>query len=62
MLPLKYTDPAGRTRNAMYWIYEKMFYPVAGVELGSLLFALSFTAVIWLVCRELWRRKIFVKI
>ncbi|MCW5925181.1 MAG: DUF1624 domain-containing protein [Saprospiraceae bacterium] len=62
MLPLKYTDPAGKTRNAMYWIYEKMFYPVAGAELGSLLFALSFTAVIWLVCRELWRRKIFVKI
>lgn len=62
MLPLKYTDPAGKTRNAMYLIYEKMFYPVAGAELGSLLFALSFTAVIWLLCRELWKRKIFVKI
>lgn len=58
----KYTDAKGETRNGPYWIYKNLFYPIDAAELGSLLFALTYTAVIWAVCWVLYRRKIFVKI
>lgn len=59
---IKYTDAEGKSRSALYWIYQHVFYPINQAELGSLLYALCFTAVIWLVCLVLYRRRIFIKI
>ncbi len=59
---IKYTDAAGETHGGSYWIYKNIFYPIESAELGSLLFALAYTALIWALCWVLYRRKIFVKI
>ncbi len=58
----KYTDADGKSRGAYYWIYKNVFYPIESAELGSLLFALCFTAVVWSVCWVLYKRKIFIRI
>lgn len=58
----KYTDPEGKSRTVLYWVYQHVFYPIHQAELGSLLYALSFTAVVWLVCLVLYKRGIFIKI
>lgn len=59
---IKYTDETGMTRNGQYWLYQHVFYPINQQELGSLLYALAYTALIWLICLGLYRRKIFIKI
>jgi predicted acyltransferase len=58
----KYQDMDGQTRSAAHWIYQYIFYPIEQYELGSLLYALSFGAVIWLACWLLYRRRVFIKI
>ncbi|HMX39634.1 MAG TPA: hypothetical protein PKD78_04870, partial [Saprospiraceae bacterium] len=59
---LKYTDEGGMTRNGQHWLYQHLFYPIQQGEFGSLLYALAYTALIWLLCWVLYRRKIFIKI
>lgn len=59
---IKYTDADGVMRNAQYWIYQHLFYPIEPKEFGSLLYALLYTALIWAICWVLYRRKIFIKI
>jgi len=59
---IKYTDAEGKSRSALYWVYQHVFYPINQAELGSFLYALCFTAVIWLVCLVLYRKGIFIKI
>lgn len=59
---IKYTDAAGEVHGAAHWVYQNIFYRIDAAELGSLLYALFYTAVIWAVCWVLYRRKIFIKI
>lgn len=59
---IKYTDAAGEVHGAAHWVYQNIFYRIDAAELGSLLYALFYTAVIWAVCWGLYRRKIFIKI
>ena len=59
---IKYTDPEGKSRSALYWVYQHVFYPVHQAELGSFLYAITFTTVVWLVCLVLYKRGIFIKI
>jgi len=58
----KYTDAEGKSRGGYYWIYKNVFYPIEQAELGSLLCAISYTAVIWSVCWVLYKRKIFIRV
>lgn len=44
------------------YLFDTIFSPIAGNMNGSLLFALSHIVVFWLICRFLFKRKIFIKI
>lgn len=48
--------------SARDWIYQAVFQSLAPSELGSLMFALGYMLLCWLVCRWLFVRKIFIKI
>ena len=50
------------TMNAYAWIYRQIFVPVAGELNGSLLFALSYVAILWFIAWIMWKKKIFVKV
>ena len=55
--------PAGDGQMNMYqWIYEMVCVPIAGNMNGSLLFALSYVALHWLIALILYRRQIFIKV
>jgi predicted acyltransferase len=43
-------------------IYENIFAKINGGELGSLLYAIAYTAFIWLMCWVLYKRRIFIKL
>jgi predicted acyltransferase len=54
---------AGGKRISLWtYIFTRVFAPLASPKLASLLFAISFTAVCWLVMLLLYKRKIFLKI
>jgi len=44
------------------WIYNTIFLPLAGTYNGSLLYALTFTMICWLVGWFLFNKKIFIKL
>lgn len=64
MLQIRWSAPDSPNdfTHLMQWIYRTVFYPIDAGNWGSLLYALSFTFIIWLVCLFLYRRKIYVKI
>lgn len=51
-----------KTVSAFGWIYQHIFKAIEPYAFGSLLFALSFMLVCWLVCLWLYHRKLFVKL
>ncbi|MDX1478289.1 MAG: DUF5009 domain-containing protein [Saprospiraceae bacterium] len=52
----------GETVNAFGWAYEAVFVPLAGNLNGSLLFALTYVFIHWLIAWWLFRRRIFIKV
>jgi predicted acyltransferase len=48
--------------NGYRWIFNNVFYPVAGGYVGSLLFAISWMLVCWVVGYFLDKRKIYIKV
>jgi predicted acyltransferase len=62
MNAIKVTNAAGAKISSSAWIYETVFKPLGSPEFGSLLFALTYMALCWLVCRYLYVRNIFIKI
>ena len=48
--------------SASSWIYENIFQSLFGNHLGSFLFALDYTMLIWLIVWPLYRKKIVIKI
>jgi predicted acyltransferase len=44
------------------WIYDSCFLPLAGAFNGSLLYALTFTMICWLIGWFLFYKKIFIKL
>ncbi|NOY95254.1 MAG: hypothetical protein GXO81_02540, partial [Chlorobi bacterium] len=44
------------------WLYTRFFQPLAGNMNGSLLYALSFGAICWLLGWAMYRKRIFIKI
>ncbi|MCB0526257.1 MAG: hypothetical protein H6576_14415 [Lewinellaceae bacterium] len=48
--------------NVQGWIYQHLFKPIEGQEFGSLLFALCYMLLCWIVCRYLFVKKIFIKL
>lgn len=52
----------GEDMNVQSWIYTTVFEPIEGAEFSSLLFALAFVVLCWLICRWLYVRRIFIKL
>jgi predicted acyltransferase len=52
----------GKTISVTSWIYETIFKPIGSGEFSSFLFAFSYMALCWLVCRFLYVRNIFIKL
>jgi predicted acyltransferase len=48
--------------SAYRWIYTHVFVPIDDGQFGSFLFALTFLLGIWVICRVLYRRGIYIKI
>ncbi|MBS1681494.1 MAG: DUF5009 domain-containing protein [Bacteroidetes bacterium] len=44
------------------WLYETIYSPLAGAYLGSLLFAITWTLICWLVGYALDKKKIYIKV
>jgi predicted acyltransferase len=44
------------------WIYRSLFQPMAGDINGSLIFAVSFVVMMWLIAWWLYRKNIFIKV
>lgn len=62
LMKVSWAGSEGESVSLFGWIYQTVFRPIEGGELGSLLFALTFLLVCWAVCLVLYRRKIYVKI
>ena len=58
----KWENADGTTSTGYSWLYETIFVPIAGNLNGSLLFALSFVGILWLIAFFLWKKKIFIKV
>jgi len=54
--------PASDGMNWQEAVYEKMFAPLTGPYLASLLYAISYVLMCWLAMWVLYRKKIFLKI
>ncbi|HNW56239.1 MAG TPA: DUF5009 domain-containing protein [Bacteroidales bacterium] len=52
----------GESVSLTNWIYSTCFLPLAGKFNGSLLYALTFTFMLWVVSWILYRKKIFIKL
>jgi predicted acyltransferase len=61
LMMIKIAD-AGKTVNPMGWLYAHVLSPLAGPTLGSLLFALLFNLVWFLIIWPLYRKKIFIRV
>lgn len=59
---IHYTDASGQQQGGMAWLYEHLFKPIESGAFGSLLFALCYTALIWLLSWLLYRKNIFIKL
>jgi predicted acyltransferase len=62
LFAIRWTGAGGQAINAQQWIYRTVFEPLEGAEFSSLLFALSYVLVCWLVCYWLYLRRIFIKL
>jgi predicted acyltransferase len=49
-------------RSAYEWLFSKIFYPLAGSYVGSLLFAVSWMLICWSVGYWMDKRKIYIKV
>ncbi|MEO6758757.1 MAG: hypothetical protein ABIO24_04825 [Saprospiraceae bacterium] len=52
----------GEDMNLQKWFYSTLYEPIEGAEFSSLLFALTYLLICWLVCRWLYVRQIFFKL
>jgi predicted acyltransferase len=48
--------------NAYRWLFEKIFYPLAGGYVGSLLFAVSWMLICWAVGYWMDKKRIYIKV
>lgn len=64
MLSISWLDASKKSGkgNVFGWIYENVFAQIEAGKTGSLLFALTFMMLVWLVCWILWRRRWFFKL
>jgi len=58
----KNTDANGDVHTPFQWIYQHIFARINDGPWGSLLFSLTYTALIWCVCWVLYKRKIFIRL
>jgi predicted acyltransferase len=64
MLNITWQDVSKKsgTSNVYRFIYENFFAKIETGAFGSLLFALTFMLLVWVVCWGLYRKKIFIKL
>lgn len=61
LLLILFAIPIGHA-NAQVWIYETVFKPLGDPQFSSFLFALVYMLLCWLICRALYKRKIYIKL
>lgn len=60
---VRWTTEDGTVMTGLQWIYQSICVPLLGDNPnGSLLFALIHIFIYWLILRELYKRKIYIKI
>ena len=59
---IRWTGAVDKETSVQGWIYDTIFRPVDGAELSSFLFAIAYMLVCWAVCRQLYLRKIYIKL
>jgi len=60
---VRWTSEDGTVMTGLRWIYQSICVPLLGDNPnGSLLFALMHIFIYWLILRELYKRKIYIKI
>lgn len=59
---IKWTGADGQAVALKTWIYQTMFVPLASPVNASLLFAVAFVLVFFVIAWALWRKKWFLKI
>ncbi|MCD6235128.1 MAG: hypothetical protein J7K63_08850 [Candidatus Marinimicrobia bacterium] len=60
---VRWTSEDGTVMTGLRWIYQSICVPLLGDSPnGSLLFALMHIFIYWLILRELYKRKIYIKI
>lgn len=60
---VRWTTEDGSIMTGLQWIYQSICVPLLGDNPnGSLLFALMHIFIYWLILRELYKRKIYIKI
>jgi predicted acyltransferase len=59
---LQWKDDAGKTIHANDWLYTDVFQPAFGDFNGSLMFAISFVIVCWIITWLLYRKGIFWRV
>jgi predicted acyltransferase len=62
LLLVKMTGPAGKQISLYTFIYRSWYEPLAAPKNASLLFALSYLVVLYLVLWIMYRRRIFLKV
>mgnify|MGYP000858006208 CR=1 FL=1 len=61
-LLIRIPDAAGNTINGAAWLYQNIFFPVAGNMPGSFFYAISHVVLFWLIGYVLYRAGIFIKV
>ena len=60
---IKIPTPTSKDKISAYkYLFNDVFFPIAGNMNGSLLFALSHIIVFWFICFLLYKNRIFIKI
>lgn len=59
---ITWTDSEGKVQHLNNWIYSNIYQPTFGDINGSLMYAISFVMVCWLITSILYRKRIFIKV
>lgn len=59
---ITWTNEDGVTEHLNNWLYASVFQPAFGDINGSLMYAISFVMICWLITLILYRKRIFIKV
>jgi predicted acyltransferase len=62
MFLIQWTSAEGARMDVKSWIFQNVFAPLASPMNASLLFAIAFISVMFIVVWFMWKRKWFLKV